>query len=520
MPSALLALFAVVLVGSQGCQAGTPPPPRDYYFSPTGSDAAGDGSAGKPFSSIDKANRLQLNPGDRVLFEAGQSFAGNLSLDEDDAGTAAQPVTVGSYGQGPDGRGRATIVAGAGTGVRVENAGGVRVADLVLVGAGIGAGSAANGGSGVEFVNTLRGGRTLDFVRVENVDARGFGHEGVFVHGAPSDDSTSGFSDVAITGCVARGNQRSGIYVAGNWSADWTGRATAFAHRNVRVERCLSADNPGDPTARDENRSGSGILLDGVDGGLVDQCEATSNGAGNRARDGGPVGIWCTASRRVVIQRCKSHRNRTGGRHDGGGFGLDGGVCESVLQYNLSESNDGSGFGVYEYAGAPLAVGNVVRHNVSRDDGRRNGYAGIHVWDDTGTLADLKVQGNTVVMIPAAAGAVGADGGSGAAGGRGQVGWRRALWIQSPVRDVEVSGNVFEAGPRVRVVDVAWGQRGLRLANNAYRLGGDAAAVAWDGREFASLAEWLRTTGEPQAAATPAQAAAPVGGAARADAKD
>ena len=105
-------------------------------------------------------------------------------------------------------------------------------------------------------------------------------------------------------------------------------------------------NNPGDPTAPGENHSGSGILLESVDGGVVEYCETTGNGALNRSRHGGPVGIWCTLDD-IAIQYWESDHNQTSGQHDGGGFCLDGGVCNSVLQYNLSESNDGSGFGLY-----------------------------------------------------------------------------------------------------------------------------------------------------------------------------
>ena len=49
------------------------------------------------------------------------------------------------------------------------------------------------------------------------------------------------------------------------------------------------------------------------------------------------MGIWASESNRVVIQMCRSTGNRTGGRHDGGGFGLDGGVTNSVHAVQLQQ---------------------------------------------------------------------------------------------------------------------------------------------------------------------------------------
>lgn len=492
-------LLLGLLVPGLACQSGPPPEPRDYYFSPRGDDQTGDGSSARPFRSVDRANRIELNPGDRLLFEGGQSFDGNLKLDAPDGGTPERPITVASYG-----RGRATLRAGAGTGVMVENVGGVRVADLVVVGNGPG----ANSGSGVEFRNALEDRRSLTWVRVHNVEARGFGRAGVLVHGCAPDGSASGYADVEIEGCAAVANKVVGVHVTGPWEGEPGAAPRALPHRDVRVRRCLAADNPGDSASRHENRSGSGILLEGVAGGLIESCEARGNGAANRAHHGGPVGIWCTVSDRIVIERCRSHRNRTGGDHDGGGFCLDGGVCNSVLRYNLSEENDGSGFGMYEYPWAPPASGNAIVENVSRNDGRKNGYAGIHVWDDSRALRHLRIERNRVVVEdPLAASAANAGGGeprgrgdgwAGGGGARGAVRAKppRGLWLQSPIRDAVIARNVFEVGAGARLMDVARGQRRVHFEGNVYRTGGDRIAVEWEGREFRSLRQWLAATGQ------------------------
>ena len=44
---------------------------RDYYISADGDGAAGDGTIGKPYQTINKVNGLTLNPRDRVFFHGG-----------------------------------------------------------------------------------------------------------------------------------------------------------------------------------------------------------------------------------------------------------------------------------------------------------------------------------------------------------------------------------------------------------------------------------------------------------------
>jgi len=84
----------------------------------------------------------------------------------------------------------------------------------------------------------------------------------------------------------------------------------------------------------------------------------------------------------VVIQFNESYDNRTGGPADGGGFDLDSGTSNSILQYNYSHANDGAGFMLAHGRTDRLHAGNIVRYNVSQNDGRKNKYGGIHLWTD------------------------------------------------------------------------------------------------------------------------------------------
>jgi parallel beta-helix repeat protein len=74
----------------------------DYYVSPAGSDTSA-GTSSAPWKTVGRVNRATLSPGDNVLFQGGQSFA-DATLMPTTSGTAAAPITFGSYGTG-----RATI---------------------------------------------------------------------------------------------------------------------------------------------------------------------------------------------------------------------------------------------------------------------------------------------------------------------------------------------------------------------------------------------------------------------------
>src|SRR5262245_25135540 len=117
----------------------------DYCISTAGDDRQNGASAERAWKTIARANRHALGPGDRLLFLGGDMFDGNLVLKVAGAPSADNPVTVGSFGKG-----KATILAGDGTAIQIENSGGIVVRDLIVTGKD----RRTNKGSGISILNT------------------------------------------------------------------------------------------------------------------------------------------------------------------------------------------------------------------------------------------------------------------------------------------------------------------------------------------------------------------------------
>src|SRR5262245_32251008 len=186
----------------------------DYHVSPSGDDGAA-GTAAAPWRTIERVNRHAFGPGDRILFEAGKEFVGNLALASPKSTSDLKaPITVGSYG-----RGRAVIRAGRGTGIRIEDLGGIAIRDLVVLGDC----RTENNGFGVLVWHRRPDAARLEGIRIEGVEARGFRWAGIYVGGVPTNlpgfeapaGSRRGFRDVRIRHCTARENTYNGIYVDG-----------------------------------------------------------------------------------------------------------------------------------------------------------------------------------------------------------------------------------------------------------------------------------------------------------------
>jgi hypothetical protein len=334
------------------------PAPKKYYFSPTGNDQD-EGSKEHPWQTIDRFNRLPLRPGDAAYFEGGGTFNGTLRINQDKSGNEGSPVTIGSYG-----RGNATIDAGDSAGSVLYLARYLNLSGLRFKGSGRKNGNVKDGIAIINCAETI----------IDSVDISGFQKSGLLVY------SSAG---IGINHVVSHDNGSAGITVEGN-----DGKKNS---RQIRILYCSAINNPGDPTNLN-NHSGNGIVVGHCTGVKIAHCMATENGWDMPRIGNGPVGIWAYEADSVTIEHCLSFRNKTSpGAADGGGFDLDGGVTNSVIQYCLSYENQGSGYCMFQYWGASPWYNNVIRFNISENDGTvSDSHGGAYVWNSSGDPDQLK----------------------------------------------------------------------------------------------------------------------------------
>lgn len=348
---------------------------RNYYLGVSGNDR-GKGTREDPWKSIPRLNRAVLKAGDTVFFQSGGIFPGSIQLGPQTGGTAVMPVVITS-----DGSRHAVIHAGSGTGILLDKCQYVTLCNLDFLGAGRKKG---NTHEGVTI-------RQCGNIHAEHLDITGFQKAGLMIYAS---------TDITVSHISAHENGSAGIAVEGDFSSKKTSR-------NIRILDCRTEDNPGDPTNL-TNHSGNGIVAGHCTGLLVDRCTATNNGWDMPRIGNGPVGIWCYEADSVLIQHCLAYRNKTSpGAADGGGFDLDGGVTNSIIQYCFSYGNQGSGYCIFQYWGASPWHHNIIRYNISEDDGTvSDSQAGLYIWnssDDEKQFYDCEVYGNIVYNTKVAA---------------------------------------------------------------------------------------------------------------------
>ncbi len=341
---------------------------NSFYVSPAGSDD-NPGTEEQPWQTLAKVYDTEFGPGDRLLLEGGSIFRGTLKIDAADAGSDTARMTIASYGDG-----RAVIDGADTTALYAEDCDHLVVKNLILRGSGRKAGNTSHGLFLVD----------CDSIAIDGVEVYGFQHSGIEIHKSVG---------ARLTHVYAHENGFAGIHVSGTTVHD----PVNYDNRDLYIGYCIAENNPGDPTVL-ANHSGNGILASSVDGGLIEYCEAFNNGWDMPWTGNGPVGIWIWDASNFIIQHCVAHHNKTApGAHDGGGFDFDGGVSNSVLQYNVSYDNEGPGIGLFEFGATKPWENNVVRYNLSVNDGRTT-QGGLRIWkaEGKGQMRNCDIYNNTI----------------------------------------------------------------------------------------------------------------------------
>jgi hypothetical protein len=359
MKNAISLLIAAILVGA--CS-------NVYYISPDGDDENSGKSPARAWKTIQRVNETDFGPGSSILFEGGKEFEGTIQLSEADAGSSGQKLTISSYGDG-----KAMINGHNKQGLVAEDCDNLTVKDLIFRGSGRMTGNTTDG--------VMISGS--DSIKVNNLEVYGFQKSGLHIRKTVK---------AHVTQVYAHHNGFAGIHVTGTTM----NHETEYDNEDLYIGYCVAESNPGDPTVL-KNHSGNGILANSVKGGVIEYCESFNNGWDMPWTGNGPVGIWIWDCTDFIIQYCIAHDNKTNPvAADGGGFDFDGGVSNSIMQYNLSYNNEGCGYGLYEFGAAKAWKNNIIRYNISQDDGIINGGA-VGIWkaDNRGSMSNCEIYNNT-----------------------------------------------------------------------------------------------------------------------------
>ena len=326
-----------------------------FYFSSSSGNDENDGLIpAMAWQSIEKANSLELVPGDSVLFKAGETFSGKLTV-MNEGGIAGSPIVFSSYDEGEkpilDGNGHLSAV-------NIINSGYLHFSNIEIKNDG---GPAQPGDPeelryGIYLENTKNDGTVYNHYRFNNLifkniyptvnvtddDQTGINAHAINMSGSWGDDENpSRFRDMIIENCIFNRTAR---------------HATVFkAVDSLTIRNNLF-----------EHVGGAGMVIgNNCTNILVENNTTNYTGSSIDSRMAGRgSGIWCFRSKNLTVQHNRFMHAR--GIKDSYGMHIDIGNRNVVYQYNYSEDNEG---GFVEILGANNNVG--YRYNLSVGDGWR-----------------------------------------------------------------------------------------------------------------------------------------------------
>jgi hypothetical protein len=148
------------------------------------------------------------------------------------------------------------------------------------------------------------------------------------------------------------------------------------------------------------------------------------------------------------------------------------------MQHNYSHDNDGAGYLLAQYRAAPPFDNNVVRYNISQNDGRRNNYGGIVVWSwSSGEISNSHIYNNTVYLSPTTNGNP------------------CAIRLSSPTSSVSLRNNIIFTTGGAPLLCSGDEHVGLEVQGYLYWSNGYPFRIRWGSTQFGSLAAF-RGTGQ------------------------
>lgn len=357
-------LLATTLLGCATAEAAV------YHLDATrGDDTATGLSPALAWRSLAKANATVLKPGERLLFKAGERWAGQFK--PQGAGDPTALIQIGRYGEGPlpriDGEGVPLDT------VLLQNVPFVEIADLEITNRGpqtapwrTGVKIAADGVGKLQRIYLRR-----LHVHDVNGDLRK-NNEGCGIFFEARGGKDTHFDGLLIEKCRVERTDRNGICQRG------TGRTHS---RNVIIRENTLEDIGGD-----------GIKLWGSDGGLIEKNVVRKARARCNKQEAA-AGIWPFSCDDTIIQF--NEVSGTLGTTDGQAYDSDYSSHRTVFQYNYSYQNEG-GFMLVCTPGNAVNDDTIIRYNISIHDG----VNAARVFHFGGGAKRTQVYNNTIIVGP------------------------------------------------------------------------------------------------------------------------
>ena len=359
------------------------------YYVDCSAGTNGTGTQASPWNNLATVNtHAAFEAGDSILFKRSTTCSGQLwALGSGTSSSAF--ITIGDYGTGA-----LPIINGGSnqSAIKLYNQSYWHIQNIETT-----------GGNPYGIYVSGNVSATLNHFRVTNVvvhDVAGTTTSQkengliVFIPGA----ALTLFNDVIIDGATVYNTQQwAGILVGGD---DYGRTKTSPRNTNITIKNSTATNIYGDA-----------IVLYQVNNGLLANNVAYDTGTIPTDVVGTPNGIWQWECGNCTVEYNEAYTQHSPS-WDGGGFDIDFGSENNIVQYNYGHDNDAYCIAVFATGGASQSTKNsIVRYNICSNNARdasqatdRNAEFYMAVWNaegGAGYIENLDVYNNTFYFNPA-----------------------------------------------------------------------------------------------------------------------
>ncbi|MDF2922596.1 MAG: hypothetical protein K0R57_1510 [Paenibacillaceae bacterium] len=343
-----------------------------YYIDASLGDDNNPGiSEGSAWASLDKVNGTTFLPGDRILFKAGESWAGTLY--PKGSGSEGSPITIDKYGAG---------------GKPVINGNGVAYSEADPIDAAV----YLSGQSywtirNLEVVNDSPVPADRAGIHIDGTSGQ---HSNIiiednYVHHVASDGNASMHAAMSAIIVFSRNYEASyrNVLIQGN-TIEATGSTGIYLHG---MRRAGPSDNNIVRGNVLSDIGGDGIIVLGNNAPLVEYN--VINGFHTRSNKYA-AGIWPFGNNDALFQYNEVYGGKT--TLDGQAYDADYNNVRTVFQYNYSHDNEGGFFLICAEPGG-TNDGSIIRYNISQNDAGRS-------FQLVTAITNTSIYNNTVYIGP------------------------------------------------------------------------------------------------------------------------
>lgn len=442
----------------------------NYYISATGSDSANGATTGTPWQTAAQILIWGWVRGATYHFNGGDTFVCELTLADSVSGTlAASLITLTSYGTGK------AILARTGSSsahpIKVTNCGGIKVDNVIIVGAGSTPAASDQYGIWVSLDSASAG--TIYNITVEDCEIYNLARP-IYIRGELA--NALKLDTVTIRNNVLHDFWYRGINIGNTYLCASNG---VDAGLNFLVEGNEIYDADGYVGAFDI----TAIAISCSTDALIQYNLVHDMGGGSTGN-----GMYCwSANEGTIFQFNEIYNIHYGSTYagDAGGINLDSGSQNCIVQYNYVHDIDGAGLYAYAYdlaGGKPAGVldwrNNEYRYNVIQNCAQVTGGSFTVYGND---LSGGRVYNNTFVQSSIAAGVA--------------IIKYSTVYLATNVGTFTYYNNIFLAATNsVVFIDMPSGsgvQASAYFKNNVYYPDTGTAQIKWFGVNYNTVSAWV-----------------------------